>query len=67
MKYRVTTVCDIIQEGDVLEHDFYDEEFFDTRDEAKDYIMRHQIGEVIGYHGDAEDILTDIYLDEIED
>lgn len=63
-QYIVSTFCDIIQGGNVLERDFYDEEYFDTREEAENFIMRHKIGEVIAYHGDAEDILTDIYLKE---
>lgn len=63
-QYIVITVCDIIQNGNVLERDFFDEEYFDTREEAENFILCHKIGEIIGYHGDAEDILTDIYLKE---
>ena len=63
-QYIVITVCEIIQDGNVLERDFFDEEYFDTREEAENFIMRHKIGEAICYHGDAEDILTDIYLTE---
>lgn len=63
-QYIVITVCDIIQDGNIIEKDFYDEEYFNTREEAKKFIMRHKIGDIIAYHGDAEDILTDIYLKE---
>ena len=45
-QYIVITFCDIIQGGNVLERDFYDEEYFDTREDAENFIMCHKIGEV---------------------
>lgn len=65
--YRVTTICDIVLNDEILESDFDDYELFDSEKQAKAYASKFTVGEAIAYHGEAQDILKEIYIDEIED